>query len=127
MAVDVRNAKDIVAIKEHNDTVTSKFYFQFGELREVTEGSYFQFFDECFVEEGVEIEPHRHNSHEFYYVLEGSGIMRVEDDYKPVGPADLVHVPANIVHSLKASTGGIKFLAFAASFQKEGEGHTAVA
>jgi mannose-6-phosphate isomerase-like protein (cupin superfamily) len=126
VAVDVRNAKNIEAIKEHKNTVTSKFYFQFSELREATEGSYFQFFDECFVEAGVEIEPHKHNSHEFYYILEGIGIMRVGKDSKEVGPADLVHVPANEPHSIKGGPAGVKFLAFAASFQKEGEGHIPV-
>jgi len=126
VAVDVRNAKNIEAIKEHNNTVTSKFYFQFSELRDVTEGSYFQFFDECFVEAGVEIEPHKHNSHEFYYILEGTGIMKVGDDKKEVGPADLVHVPANEPHSIMGGSTGVKFLAFAASFQKEGEGHSPV-
>jgi quercetin dioxygenase-like cupin family protein len=124
--VDVRNAKDIPTVKEHNDTVTTNFLFKMEELREETVGSYMQFIDEFAVEPGVSIEPHRHNSHEFYYVLEGSGLMRVGDAQKEIELRDLVSVPRNVAHTLKAGPDGIRCLAFAASFMEPGEMHTPV-
>src|SRR5258708_23297787 len=72
------------------------------------------------------IDPHRHNSHEFYYVLEGSGVMRVADSRAEIGLKDLVSVPRNVAHTLKAGPEGIRCLAFAASFMQPGEMHTPV-
>lgn len=124
IVIDVRNAKDRPVVMEHNDTVTSRFLFDFDELRDASLGSHLSFIDEFAVQPGIEIEPHFHNSHEFYYVLEGSGTMRVGDGVREIGPRDLVHIPPNVPHTLKGGSDGILCLAFAASFQEPGEGHT---
>lgn len=117
---------DVPAIKEHNDTVTTNFMFDFEELRDVTEGSFLQFVNEFAVAPLEFIEPHFHNSHEFYYVLSGEGTMRIGDFVTQIHPGQLVYTPPNTPHSLYAHNGGIRCLAFAASFQARGEQHTPV-
>jgi mannose-6-phosphate isomerase-like protein (cupin superfamily) len=70
---------DMEPISEHDGTVTSWFMYPKESLREATEGSYLEFVNEFQLDAGVSIQPHLHNSHEFYYVLKGGGIMRVGD------------------------------------------------
>lgn len=124
--IDIRNTEDRPTILEHDDTVRSRFLVDFEEMREATMGSYLQFIDEFFVEAGVQMEPHRHNTHEFYYVLEGSAFMTVGSDSREIGPRDLVHIPPNEPHSLRGGPDGVLAFAFAASFLAPGESHTAV-
>jgi quercetin dioxygenase-like cupin family protein len=94
-------------------------------MRELTQGSHLQFVNEFLVAPGKAIEPHFHNSHEFYYILEGSAVMQVESDRRTVGPGDLVHIPPNAPHSIAATDDGpLRSFAFAASFQAPGETYT---
>lgn len=114
------------ATLEHDDTVASYFMYPMESLREATQGSHLQFVNEFTVEPGVAIEPHLHNSHEFYYVLTGSADMRVGDETRRIGPGDLVHTPPNVPHSIRANAEGVRCFCFAVSFQQPGEGHTVV-
>jgi hypothetical protein len=59
-------------ISEHDGTVTSWFMYPKESLRAATEGSYLEFVNEFQLDPGVSIQPHLHNSHEFYYVLHAS-------------------------------------------------------
>ncbi|MFC9363699.1 cupin domain-containing protein [Rhodococcus sp. NPDC057014] len=111
---------DVPAVLEHDDTVASHFMIPFGQLRQQTEGSYLQFVNEFLVEPGKFIEPHYHDSHEFYYVLSGRGTMRVGDDVAQVSPGDLIHTPPNVPHSIYAHRSGVRCLAFAVAFTPEG-------
>lgn len=118
---------DVPAVLEHDNTVSSYFMFPFDSLRAETEGSHLQFINEFSVDPGCAIEPHFHNTHEFYYVLSGQGTMRVGDEVSEVHPGQLVHTPPNVPHSIYAHRSGVRCLAFAVSFIKEGEPtHTAV-
>jgi quercetin dioxygenase-like cupin family protein len=116
---------DIDPVSEHGGTVTSWFIYPKESLREVTEGSYLEFVNEFALEPGVAIEPHLHNSHEFYYVLTGGGLMSVGDENGEMGPGDLVHIEPNEVHSLRAGAQGVRCFAFAVSFMRPGESYTA--
>jgi mannose-6-phosphate isomerase-like protein (cupin superfamily) len=122
--VDVRNASAVEAILEHSDTVQSYFMYAMDELREATQGSFLQFIDEFVLEPNKGIEPHFHNSHEFYYVLDGSGTMRVGTERVEIAPRDLVHIGPNEPHTVRAGNEGLRCLAFASSFQVPGEMHT---
>lgn len=122
--VNVKNAATIDPIEEHNGTVTSWFLVGMEEMRDATAGSFLQFIDEFEVAAGVAIEPHHHNTHEFYYVLDGGGEMRVGTGRQDIAPRDLVHIPPNEPHTLRGGPDGVRCLAFAASFQAPGEGHT---
>jgi quercetin dioxygenase-like cupin family protein len=107
---------DVPAVLEHDGTVASHFMIPFGELREATEGGYLQFINEFMVDAGKFIEPHYHDSHEFYYVLSGRGTMRVGEDVYEVSPGDLVHTPPNVPHSIFAHHSGVRCMAFAVAF-----------
>lgn len=117
---------DVPGVLEHDGTVSSHFMFPMESMREQTQGSHLQFINEFVVEAGKAIEPHLHNSHEFYYVLSGHGTMRVGEEVREVAPGDLVHTPPNVPHSVFAHRSGIRCLAFAVSFQAPGEMHTPV-
>jgi quercetin dioxygenase-like cupin family protein len=111
-------------VSEHGGTVTSWFMYPKESLREATEGSYLEFVNEFQLEPGVSIEPHLHNSHEFYYVLRGGGTMRVGDDERFMNPGDLVHIAPDEPHSLRAGADGVRCFAFAVSFMKPGESYS---
>jgi mannose-6-phosphate isomerase-like protein (cupin superfamily) len=51
---------------------------------------------------GTSIGDHRHPAHEeeYYLVLGGTGLMRLEDDTFPVGAGDLVRNPGGGLHGL---------------------------
>lgn len=121
------HTSDVTPVLEHDDTVASYFMFPFDALRKETEGSHLQFINEFYVEANKAIEPHFHNTHEFYYVLAGQGTMRVGDAVAEVHPGQLIHTPPNVPHSIYAHRSGVRCLAFAVSFIAEGEPtHTAV-
>jgi quercetin dioxygenase-like cupin family protein len=115
---------DVPAVVQHEGTVRSYFMYGQQELRKETEGSFLEFINEFTVDPEKYVEPHFHNSHEFYYVLSGRGTMRVGTEVFPVSPGDLVHTPPNVPHSLYGGRSGVRCLAFSAGFQKPGETHT---
>ena len=49
---------------------------------------------------GKEIEAHVDPMEEIYFVLNGSGEMRVDQDKKTVGPGDAVWIPSGASHAL---------------------------
>lgn len=50
---------------------------------------------------GRTTDPHRHPTHEFYYILAGRGTMLVDDEERPVHQGDFVWVPPNALHQLR--------------------------
>lgn len=123
--MDVRVARP-EPVMEHADTIKAYFMFDKDELYDKTIGSHLEFINEFTIDAGVRIEPHFHNSHEFYYVLEGSGVMQIADETREVRPRDLVYIPPNVPHSLWSSVEGegIRAFCFASSFGEKGEGYT---
>ena len=115
---------DIDPISEHHGTVTSWFMYPKESLRAETEGSYLEFVNEFQLDPGVSIEPHRHNSHEFYYVLQGGGTMRVGDEQREMVTGQMVHIAPDEVHSLRAGSDGVRCFAFAVSFMAPGESYS---
>jgi mannose-6-phosphate isomerase-like protein (cupin superfamily) len=59
----------------------------------------------------VEMEPggkqhvHSHKPEQMYYILEGSGVMTVDDERRPVGTGDCIYFPSFAKHGLE-NTGG---------------------
>ena len=49
---------------------------------------------------GKELEAHIDPMEEIYFVLNGSGEMRVDDESKQVGPGDAIWIPIGASHSL---------------------------
>jgi len=75
----------------------------------------------------VEIKPgghqrtHTHLPEQVYFILEGSGMMTVEDDRQRVGPGDCIFIPSETPHGLQ-NDGDVSLTYFSAaspSFNKE--------
>ena len=59
---------------------------------------------------GGATERHYHKvSEEFYYILEGSGVMEIDGEEREVGPGDAILIPAGAWHEIKA-TDAMQFL-----------------
>jgi quercetin dioxygenase-like cupin family protein len=116
--MDIRRASDNPPIVEHGGTCFSYHMVPKESMRDDTEGSYLEFVGEFELAPGSRLEPHRHDTHEFYYILEGQATMQISDEVADVGPGALVHIPRNVVHSIWPTDPDKPFrgLAFAVSF-----------
>lgn len=122
--IDVRRVQGD-PVPEHNGTVMTHFLFEKEELREATMGSYLEFVDIFTVAAGTALEPHYHNTHEFYFILSGTATMQIEGEKLEVGPGDLVHIPPNKPHNITAGPNeNLRSFAFACSFLEPGETFT---
>ena len=62
---------------------------------------------EATIPPGTATQPHRHlATEEFYYVIEGEGLMRVDDEEATVGPGDAILIPPGAAHTLRNTGGG---------------------
>jgi quercetin dioxygenase-like cupin family protein len=52
--------------------------------------------------EGTGADPHRHPNEQIIYVLAGKLRATVGQETRVVGPGDVVHIPANVVHEIRA-------------------------
>jgi quercetin dioxygenase-like cupin family protein len=86
---------------EHQGTVAVWWVVGPRELKKVTEGGFLELVSEFEVAGGGYVNPHKHPTHEFYYVTSGYGIMVIGKEKRRIGPGDLVHIPPNKVHSLR--------------------------
>ncbi len=61
---------------------------------------------------GGSTEPHHHvRTEEIYYVLEGSGSMRIGDEAREVGPGDAIAIPPGATHQItNTGTSTLRFL-----------------
>lgn len=56
---------------------------------------------EARVAEGASTTPHYHPlTEEIYYILEGTGRMRIGDDVQDVGPGDAIAIPPGQIHTI---------------------------
>ena len=119
--MDVRNAK-IEPTIEHGGTCRTFFMFPKETIRDATEGSYLEYVSEFEIAPGTHLEPHKHNTHEFFYILSGRALMQVGREKREVEPGDLIHIPPNTVHSIAplGTNVPMRALAFAASFMPPG-------
>ena len=118
---------NVPTMLEHGGTCRSWFFFHKEELRDATEGGYLEFVDEFELAAGAALEPHSHDSDEFYYLLTGTAIMRVGDEEQEIEPGNLIRIPRNEIHSIRAQDGeGFRALAFAISYMpRDKVGYTA--
>jgi mannose-6-phosphate isomerase-like protein (cupin superfamily) len=91
-------------------------------MRAATKRSYLEYVSEFEIADGVQLEKHRHNTHEFYYILRGRATVQVEQDKRTVEPGDLIHIPPDALHSIASveGSGPVRGLAFAVSFMPVG-------
>jgi quercetin dioxygenase-like cupin family protein len=102
--MDVRNIRDTAPVVEHNGTVPVWWMVSSREMKDITDGGFLELVNEFEVAGGGYVEPHSHPTHEFYYVMSGKGIMRIEDDEREVAQGDLIHIPPDMVHTLRPVT-----------------------
>ncbi|MGE9270087.1 MAG: cupin domain-containing protein [Verrucomicrobiales bacterium] len=58
---------------------------------------------EAMLPAGAATERHWHKeSEEFYFLLEGSGVMEIDGEVQPVGEGDAILIPAGAWHQIKA-------------------------
>ena len=60
---------------------------------------------EATLEPGCATLPHRHPlAEEFYFILEGTGAMTIEEETRSVGPGDAILIPPATRHVIRAVT-----------------------
>jgi quercetin dioxygenase-like cupin family protein len=101
---------------EHAGTCRTRFAFEKGGLKESTAGTYLEYVSEFELAEGTALDTHAHNSHEFYYLLEGNATMTIEGESREVSAGDLIYIPPNKLHSIAGHDEGFRALAFAAMY-----------
>ena len=50
----------------------------------------------------------------FYFIMEGKGTVETEEGVRPVGPGDMVFIPAEAKHRLRATDTGLFYFEFQA-------------
>ena len=109
--MDVRNVETVTPEVEHNGTVPVWWLIRPREMMEITDGGFLELANEFEVAVGGEVFPHSHPTHEFYYVLNGRGIMTIDGEDREIAQGDLVYIPPDKVHSLRP-TGDEPILCF---------------
>ena len=91
--MDVRSIEDVEPVVEHNGTVPVWWLVNPREMFDITKGGHLELVSEFEVAGGGLVDPHRHPTHEFYYVTSGRGIMTIEGEECRIAQGDLVHIP----------------------------------
>ncbi|MFV0407935.1 MAG: cupin domain-containing protein [Propioniciclava sp.] len=108
---------NVEPIVEHDGTCLGYFFFEKEELRKETMGGYLEFFNEFELRGGAALEPHSHDSDEFYYLLRGEAMVRVGEEESPLRPGQMVRIPRNEIHSIRTvDDEGFRAIAFAVSY-----------
>jgi quercetin dioxygenase-like cupin family protein len=93
-------------------------------MHDETQGTYLEAVDEWTVVPNIRSEPHSHDTHEFFFFLEGDGVVQIEQEARRVGPGDLVYIPRNAAHSVRSGANGVRAFSFSVSYQQpEGTGY----
>ncbi len=56
------------------------------EMKDITDGGYLELANEFEVAVGGEVFPHTHPTHEFYFMMTGTGVMTIGDEQRDVAP-----------------------------------------
>ena len=99
--MDVRSIEEVAPVVEHNGTVPVWWLVNPREMKEITDGGFLELVSEFEVAGGGIVDPHSHPTHEFYYVTSGKGIMMIDGEEREISQGDLVHIPPDLVHSLR--------------------------
>jgi mannose-6-phosphate isomerase-like protein (cupin superfamily) len=112
--MDVRNVQEVTPEVEHNGTVPVWWLIHPREMKDLTDGGYLELANEFEVGVGGAVYPHEHPTHEFYFVMDGSGVMTVGAEDRDVSRGDLIYIPPDTVHSLRpVGDGPIRCFCFA--------------
>ena len=111
----VTSIKQSAPVIEHNGTVPIWDLDDPDKLRKMTEGGFLELICEMHIVAGGHMGSHSHPTHEYYYILDGDGIMEIEDKKRDVHVGDLIYIPPNEMHALTPSppTSSMKVFVFA--------------
>jgi quercetin dioxygenase-like cupin family protein len=116
--MDVRRADQLEPQLEHGGTCRSYHMVPKGSMYDNTKGGWLEFIGEFELVEGAHLEPHTHDTDEWYYLLDGRARMQIGKEQRDVGPGDLIHIPRHAVHSIWPIDGpSFRAFAFAVSYQ----------
>lgn len=91
------NLQDIQIVPTHNGSVYKRVLIQKGEAE-----SDLIYMNEAYLHPNMKIEPHMHDDmEEFYYFLEGEGLMYVGNEVEKIKAGDRVIVPIKQTHSVE--------------------------
>jgi len=121
VGVDVRNVQEVEPEVEHNGTVPVWWLIHPREMKDLTDGGYLELANEFEVGVGGEVFPHTHPTHEFYFMMTGTGVMTIGGEQREVVPGDLIYIPPDQVHSLRTtSDSAIRCFCFAVGVKGAG-------
>jgi quercetin dioxygenase-like cupin family protein len=113
--MDIRSIEGVAPTVEHAGTTPVWWLFKPREMREATLGGHLELVAEFEVQGGGAVDPHKHPTYEFYYVLSGRGRMVIGAEEREIRQGDLVMIPPDTVHSISpiSANASIRCLAFA--------------
>lgn len=93
------NRQSAGTISEHGGTIESSLLIPFEQMREQTEGGHLHVISEFEIAPGGALEPHYHDTIEYYFGLSGTGRVQIDDEVVTLRPGDIVEIPRNAVHT----------------------------
>ena len=116
--IDIRSHRTVKPVTMH-ETVTVWGMFPKFSFVEETKGTYLEAVEEWTIAAGARAEAHLHNTHEYYYILEGDAVVQIEKEARQVHPGDLVYIPPNAVNTIwPTGEKGIRAFSFSVSYQE---------
>jgi quercetin dioxygenase-like cupin family protein len=101
----------------HNTVQVWSFVPKFSAYEE-TKGTYLEAVEEFTLAAGVRADPHYHDTHEFFYILEDSAILQIENKPRVCRVGDFIRIRRRAVHTGKALENGVRAFAFSVSYQE---------
>jgi quercetin dioxygenase-like cupin family protein len=122
--MDIKSRRNVEPVGMHQTLKVHCLVPKFS-MFEATQNSYLELIDDFEVPAGEACEPHYHNTHEYYFILEGNAVVQIEQEAKRVQPGDLIHIPPNQIHSIwPTGDKGVRAVAIAVGWQEpKGIGH----
>ena len=101
----VRNVEEIKEIKAHGEALYKYFFMRkdiYGYLGMEDVLKRLGGFWQTTVPPGKRLDPHQHEKHEqIYYLIEGSGLLRVGEEIRRVRKGDAIYIPPNTIHGFE--------------------------
>ncbi|AKS33842.1 hypothetical protein AFA91_20325 [Mycolicibacterium goodii] len=112
---------DMESVPEHLGTATTKYMIPKEAQEQETTGTYMALAGVFQVQAGQKLKAHHHPTHEYWFVIEGRGVMQVADEARVIEVGDLIYTPPNTPHQVIADASG-NFRAFVYALGYPGQG-----
>lgn len=114
--MEILSSRKLDPVVMHQTVKVWSFIPKFS-IYEETKGTYLEAVEEFTLAPGVRAEPHYHDTHEFFYILEGSAVIQIENEARICRAGDFIRIRRKAVHTGKALGDGVRALAFSVSYQ----------